>query len=119
MEKLLLTDVALERKMALMLLHMIVHSVLVLLHGTADSADEIAIGVFLIRVCHPWLSIIGRGGRGSIFTGGPSLPALFTMTVVSSAAIRFPRKSLLCCTTCAVVLPCRRGLFARHRVDIK
>lgn len=52
MEKLLLTGGALKRKMAFVILQMIVHRILILLYGLTNMTDELAICVFLIGVCH-------------------------------------------------------------------
>lgn len=52
MEKLLLTGGALKRKMAFMILQMIVHRILILLYGLTNVTDELTVCVFLIGVCH-------------------------------------------------------------------
>jgi hypothetical protein len=52
MKKLLLADLALERKMALVALHMIVHRVLILLCGLADATYKLSSGILLVGICH-------------------------------------------------------------------
>jgi len=52
LEKALLADCALERRLSLMTLHMIVHSVLILLYSITDAANKVPICVLLIRVRH-------------------------------------------------------------------
>jgi hypothetical protein len=52
MEKLLLTCGAFKGKMAFMLLHMIMHSVLVFFRHLANATDELSIPVLLIFHSH-------------------------------------------------------------------
>ena len=59
-EKLFLTCWALEREMALVFLHMVVHGVLLLLGHLADGANEMTIRVLLVFHSHAY-----RGGGRS------------------------------------------------------
>jgi hypothetical protein len=54
--------------MAFMLLHMIVHSILILLHGIADSANKLASLIFLIRISHNVVYHQPAAAAGSIFS---------------------------------------------------
>jgi hypothetical protein len=52
MHEFLVTRRALEREMAFMTLHMIMHSILILLDSRTDSADELTRLILLIGVWH-------------------------------------------------------------------
>jgi hypothetical protein len=73
LEKALLTDGALEGRLSLMTLHVVMHGVLILLYGLASAANKETLCILLIGVRHgtwghgePRLQFLKRHGNLSL-----------------------------------------------------
>jgi hypothetical protein len=118
MQKLLLTDTALKRKMAFVLLHMIMHCILILLYGLAYTAYKLAGRILLIGICH-WLTYDSLGFSYQFYADCNTLPSLLAMTIVPTWAIVFFTKARLLLATVAMGLLGSWHLSTGTRVDIE
>jgi len=101
--------------MSFVRLHVIVHSVLILLRFLTDRTDEESFGIFFVRVGH----VFEVGVTTKIKFTWRSLPPPRTMRTMSSPAILLLLESNLLLTTKGIVIILRGWKpVTRHRINV-
>jgi len=103
-----------------MLLHMVVHSILVLFDLRTDGTDKLARSILLIDVRHLYPSM--QATVLQFFLRWVRIsPALLAVAIMTAAAVGFSRESFFLGVSTAgpMILLCCWGLFTSSGVDIE